>query len=250
MPVDFSMTNHRVSQCQAVGTGHFVWTEQCLGGMQGSVQGGGWSWDGGGGGGGLHDESPLHSDLWSRWRGFSWMLVRGAEEQRPSTPSFAKANVELNKPLLFSPSFSVCPSAPCVSLSPSVNSLWTSFTGSLCFRLAWEAAVLEWLSELHRVWLKVRCLWGFRSGSLLILTTFTVSVCLLWLASCQLQGSFLLPHNMVTTLWKSDLGHWDRRGQTKTYQNVFCAMRTASLSLVKFWMVRITRVGYMGKNIS
>lgn len=35
MPVDFSMTNRRVSHCRVVGTGHFVWTKRCRGGMWG-----------------------------------------------------------------------------------------------------------------------------------------------------------------------------------------------------------------------
>lgn len=84
MPVDFSMTNHRISQCQAVGTGHFVCTKRCLGGMRGLVREGM--------AGGKYDNS--HSiQIYGQDRGAPLDACQGTRRTPPLYSGPAKANV-------------------------------------------------------------------------------------------------------------------------------------------------------------
>lgn len=84
MPVNFSMTNHRISQCQAVGTGHFVCTKRCLGGMRGLV--------GEGMAGGKYDNS--HSiQIYGQDRGAPLDACQGTRRTPPLYSGPAKANV-------------------------------------------------------------------------------------------------------------------------------------------------------------
>ncbi|KAK5857123.1 hypothetical protein PBY51_010389 [Eleginops maclovinus] len=82
MPPDFSMTNHRLSQCRAVGTGHFVCTKQCLGGMRGLVHKEG----------GKYDNS--HSiQIYGQDRGAPLDACQGTSTTPPFYSKPAKANV-------------------------------------------------------------------------------------------------------------------------------------------------------------
>lgn len=86
MPQDFSMTNHRLSQCRVVGTGHFVCMKPCLGGMRGLVSEGTEK-------GGESMITPPPFRFMVNTEGLLWMHVRGLVEHRPFSPRSAKANV-------------------------------------------------------------------------------------------------------------------------------------------------------------
>lgn len=78
------MTNHRLSQCRAVGTGHFVCTKQCLGGM--------WGLAGEGMAGGKYDNS--HSiQIYGQDRGAPLDSCQGTSRAPPFYSGPAKANV-------------------------------------------------------------------------------------------------------------------------------------------------------------
>jgi len=123
MPRDFSMTNHRLSQCRAVGTGHSVCTKQCLGGMRGLVgEGGGWSMI-----------TPTPFRFMVKTEGLLWMHVRGLVQHRPSTPSLPKQMFSRTNPSLFFTSFSVflCWVSLYVPSYGKVSLLWSFYTAHL-----------------------------------------------------------------------------------------------------------------------
>lgn len=76
------MTNHRLSQCRAVGTGHFICTRQCLGGMWGLA------------GEGRQGDDNSHSiQIYGQDRGAPLDACQGTSRAPPLRSGPAKANV-------------------------------------------------------------------------------------------------------------------------------------------------------------